>query len=135
MTCSAFVRYKGFHYSKAIIFLDRVDFRNKRKKGQHLNSLCAVSTLPKGKNKIAYDAEHADNKGLRFYAYLTTIRRELVKITVAVRNKGKRARLIKQVCMTMYRMKRMTCTARRRRSCINRAMRRLILILRTATAY
>ena len=52
MTCSAFVRYKGFHYSKAIIFLDRVDFRNKRKKGQHLNSLCAVSTLPKGKNKI-----------------------------------------------------------------------------------
>ena len=46
---------------------------------------------------LAYDAKHGDNKGLRFYAYLTTIRKELVKITVAVRNKGKRMRLIKQV--------------------------------------
>lgn len=33
-------------------------------------------------------------KGLRFYAYLTTIRKELVKITVAIRNKGKKIRLL-----------------------------------------
>ena len=38
-------------------------------------------------------------KGLRFYAYLTTIRKELVKITVAIRNKGKKIRLIKQVAV------------------------------------
>ena len=58
-----------------------------------------IRPIPKKIEKriLAYDAEHADNKGLRFYAYLTTIRRELVKITVAVRNKGKRERLIKQV--------------------------------------
>ena len=58
-----------------------------------------IRPIPKKIEKriLAYDAEHADNKGLRFYAYLTTIRRELVKITVAVRNKGKRAKLIKQV--------------------------------------
>ena len=58
-----------------------------------------IRPIPKKIEKriLAYDAEHADNKGLRFYAYLTTIRKELVKITVAVRNKGKRARLIKQV--------------------------------------
>lgn len=58
-----------------------------------------IRPIPKKIEKriLAYDAEHAGNIGLRFYAYLTTIRRELVKITVAVRNKGKRARLIKQV--------------------------------------
>lgn len=38
-------------------------------------------------------------KGLRFYAYLTTIRKELVKITVAMRNKGKKTQLIKQVAV------------------------------------
>lgn len=38
-------------------------------------------------------------KGLRFYAYLTTIRKELVKITVAIRNKGKKIRLMKQVAV------------------------------------
>ena len=48
---------------------------------------------------LAYDAKHGGNKGLRFYAYLTTIQKELVKITVAVRNKGKRTRLIKQVAI------------------------------------
>ena len=48
---------------------------------------------------LSYDAKHGDNKGLRFYAYLTTIRKELVKITVAVRNKGKRTQLIKQVAI------------------------------------
>ena len=48
---------------------------------------------------LSYDAKHGDNKGLRFYAYLTTIQKELVKITVAVRNKGKRTRLIKQVAI------------------------------------
>ena len=48
---------------------------------------------------LSYDAKHSDNKGLRFYAYLTTIRKEPVKITVAVRNKGKRTRLIKQVAI------------------------------------
>ena len=40
-----------------------------------------------------------DQKGLRFYAYLTTIRKELVKITVAMRNKGKKVQLIKQVAV------------------------------------
>ena len=34
-------------------------------------------------------------KGLRFYAYLTTIKKELVKITVAVRNRNKKERLRK----------------------------------------
>ena len=38
---------------------------------------------------LAYDAKHGGNKGLRFYAYLTTIQKELVKITVAVRNKAR----------------------------------------------
>ena len=60
-----------------------------------------IRPIPKRiENRIlAYDAKHGDNKGLRFYAYLTTIRKELVKITVAVRNKGKRTRLIKQVAI------------------------------------
>lgn len=40
-----------------------------------------------------------EQKGLRFYAYLTTIRKELVKITVAMRNKGKKAQLMKQVAV------------------------------------
>lgn len=38
-------------------------------------------------------------QGLRFYAYLTTVGGELVKITVAVRNKGKRLQLMKQVAV------------------------------------
>lgn len=58
-----------------------------------------IRPIPKRiENRIlAYDTKHGGSKGLRFYAYLTTIRKELVKITVAVRNKGKRMRLIKQV--------------------------------------
>lgn len=36
-------------------------------------------------------------KGLRFYSYLTTIRKELVKITVAMRNKNDQEQLLKQV--------------------------------------
>ncbi|MCM1532366.1 MAG: PcfJ domain-containing protein [Ruminococcus flavefaciens] len=40
-----------------------------------------------------------EQKGLRFYAYLTTIKKELVKITVAMRNKGKSEQLIKQVAV------------------------------------
>ena len=60
-----------------------------------------IRPIPKRiENRIlAYDAKHGDNKGLRFYAYLTTIQKELVKITVAVRNKGKRTQLIKQVAI------------------------------------
>ena len=60
-----------------------------------------IRPIPKRiENRIlAYDAKHGDNKGLRFYAYLTTIQKELVKITVAVRNKGKRMRLIKQIAI------------------------------------
>ncbi len=60
-----------------------------------------IRPIPKRiENRIlSYDAKHSTNKGLRFYAYLTTIRKELVKITVAVRNKGKRTRLIKQVAI------------------------------------
>ena len=58
-----------------------------------------IRPIPKKIEKriLAYDAQHADNKGLRFYAYLDTDRKRLVTITVAVRNKGKRGRLIKQV--------------------------------------
>lgn len=40
-----------------------------------------------------------EQKGLRFYAYLTTINKELVKITVAMRNKNKKEQLIKQVAV------------------------------------
>ena len=43
--------------------------------------------------------ECPEQKGLRFYAYLTTIRKELVKITVAMRNKGKKTQLMKQVAI------------------------------------
>ena len=48
---------------------------------------------------LNYDAQHNDYTGLRFYAYLTTIQKELVKVTVAIRNKGKKTRLIKQVAI------------------------------------
>lgn len=40
-----------------------------------------------------------EQKGLRFYAYLTTLDKELIKITVAMRNKGKQEQLIKQVAV------------------------------------
>ena len=43
--------------------------------------------------------ECPEQKGLRFYAYLTTIRKELVKITVAMRNEGKKTQLMKQVAI------------------------------------
>ena len=60
-----------------------------------------IRHIPKRIEKriLAFDAKHHDSKGLRFYAYLTTIRKELVKITVTVRNKGKKTRLIKQVAI------------------------------------
>ena len=48
---------------------------------------------------LNYDAQHNTYTGLRFYAYLTTIQKELVKVTVAIRNKGKKTRLIKQVAI------------------------------------
>lgn len=40
-----------------------------------------------------------EQKGLRFYAYLTTLDKELVKITVAIRNKTKKVALLKQVAV------------------------------------
>lgn len=60
-----------------------------------------IRPIPKRLEKriLNYDAKHGCNSGLRFYAYLTTIQKELVKITVAVRNKGKHTRLIKQVAI------------------------------------
>ena len=60
-----------------------------------------IRPIPKKIEKriLSYDAKHGCNSGLRFYAYLTTIQKELVKITVAVRNKGKHMRLIKQVAI------------------------------------
>ena len=60
-----------------------------------------IRPIPKKIEKriLNYDAKHGYNSGLRFYAYLTTIQKELVKITVAVRNKGKHTRLIKQVAI------------------------------------
>ncbi len=48
---------------------------------------------------LNYDAQHNTYTGLRFYAYLTTIQKELVKVTVAIRNKGKKTQLIKQVAI------------------------------------
>ena len=60
-----------------------------------------IRPIPKKIQKriLAYDAKTNTCTGLRFYAYLTTIRKELVKITVAVRNKGKNKRLVKQVAI------------------------------------
>lgn len=60
-----------------------------------------IKSIPKRieKHILDYDATHNDYRGLRFYSYLTTIQKELVKITVAVRNKNKKIRLIKQVAV------------------------------------
>ena len=60
-----------------------------------------IRPIPKRIEKriLDYDAKHTDYRGLRFYSYLTTIQKELVKITVAVRNKNKKTRLIKQVAI------------------------------------
>lgn len=60
-----------------------------------------IRPIPKRIEKriLDYDAKRTDYRGLRFYSYLTTIQKELVKITVAVRNKNKKTRLIKQVAI------------------------------------
>lgn len=60
-----------------------------------------IRPIPKRIEKriLDYDAKRTDYRGLRFYSYLTTIQKELVKITVAVRNKSKKVRLIKQVAI------------------------------------
>ena len=60
-----------------------------------------IKPIPKRieKHILDYDATHNDYRSLRFYSYLTTIQKELVKITVAVRNKNKKIRLIKQVAI------------------------------------
>ena len=60
-----------------------------------------IKPIPKSMETriLGYDEKHNARRGLRFYAYLTTIRKELVKITVAVRNNGKKPRLIKQVAV------------------------------------
>ena len=51
-----------------------------------------IKPIPKRieKHILDYDATHNDYRGLRFYSYLTTIQNELVKITVAIRNKNKK---------------------------------------------
>ena len=61
-----------------------------------------IKPIPKYIEKKIYTLDNErvpEQCGLRFYAYLTTIKKELVKITVAVRNKSKKQRLIKQVAM------------------------------------
>lgn len=60
-----------------------------------------IRPIPKKIEKriLDYDAKRTDYRGLRFYSYLTTIQKELVKITVAVRYKSKKVRLIKQVAI------------------------------------
>ncbi|MCM1220778.1 MAG: PcfJ domain-containing protein [Lachnospiraceae bacterium] len=61
-----------------------------------------IKPIPKyiEKRIRALDLEKCpQQKGLRFYAYLTTIKKELVKITVAMRNKGKKVQLMKQVAV------------------------------------
>ncbi|MBR2024837.1 MAG: hypothetical protein IKA02_03390, partial [Clostridia bacterium] len=46
------------------------------------------------------DMEKCPNqKGLRFYSYLTKMQGDVVKITVAMRNKNKKTALIKQVAI------------------------------------
>lgn len=48
----------------------------------------------------AFDKKHCpEQKGLRFYAYLTKMDKELIKITVAMKNKGKYEQLMKQVAV------------------------------------
>lgn len=48
----------------------------------------------------AFDKKNCPlQKGLRFYAYLTKMDKELIKITVAMRNKGKTEQLMKQVAV------------------------------------
>lgn len=56
-----------------------------------------IKPIPKRieKHILDYDATHNDYCGLRFYSYLTTIQKELVKITVAVRNKNKKNKAYK----------------------------------------
>lgn len=61
-----------------------------------------IKPIPKYIEKKIYKLDNErvpEQRGLRFYAYLTTIKKELVKITVAVRNKGKKKRLMKQVAV------------------------------------
>ena len=60
-----------------------------------------IRPIPKrmAKKILKCDEQNRLAGGVRFYAYLTTIQKELVKVTVAVRNKGKDERLIKQVAV------------------------------------
>lgn len=51
------------------------------------------------KNTLALDKQIDPNRrGLRFYAYITTIDKDIAKVTVALRNKGKVVQM-KQVCV------------------------------------
>lgn len=61
-----------------------------------------IKPIPKNIEKRIRELDKTrcpEQKGLRFYAYLTTINKELVKITVAMRNKNKKEQLIKQVAV------------------------------------
>ncbi len=61
-----------------------------------------IKPIPKYiKTKILHldTKRYPEQKGLRFYSYFTTMQKELVKITVAIRNKNKDLRLIKQVAV------------------------------------
>lgn len=61
-----------------------------------------IKPIPKYIEKRIYKLDTKlcrKQSGLRFYSYLTTVHKELIKITVAVRNKGKKTRLIKQVAV------------------------------------
>ena len=61
-----------------------------------------IKPIPKNIEKRIRELDKTrcpEQKGLRFYAYLTTVNKELVKITVAMRNKSKKEQLIKQVAV------------------------------------
>ena len=60
-----------------------------------------LKSIPKyiEKKILALDKQLDPNRrGLRFYAYITTIDKDIAKVTVALRNKGKAVQM-KQVCV------------------------------------
>ena len=61
-----------------------------------------IKSIPKAIEKRIVHLDRKDftaQKGLRFYAYLTTIQKELVKITVALRNNRRGELFMKQVAV------------------------------------
>lgn len=67
-----------------------------------VKNIAKIKPIPKyieKKIRLLDKKNCTEQKGLRFYAYLTKIDKELVKITVALRNKTKKVVLLKQVAV------------------------------------